>query len=105
MGQNNFFRNGAAWFQNLPNPTTEAGQRFQGTLIRNFAFSFAALALEIPLGIAVRRTRHLSPPSLREAGRQTPSRRPPPRTTGRVPCPSPTGSRLLSANWRASRSS
>ncbi|HEX4766749.1 MAG TPA: sugar ABC transporter permease [Lichenihabitans sp.] len=53
MGQNNFFWNGAGWFQNLLNPTTEVGQRFQGALVRNFAFSFTALALEIPLGIAV----------------------------------------------------
>ena len=53
MGQNNFFWNGAGWFQNLLDPSTEVGQRFQGALIRNFAFSFTALALEIPLGIAV----------------------------------------------------
>ncbi|UDL93407.1 sugar ABC transporter permease [Lichenihabitans sp. PAMC28606] len=53
MGQNNFFWNGAGWFQNLLDPTTEVGKRFQGALARNLIFSFVVLALEIPLGIAV----------------------------------------------------
>jgi glycerol transport system permease protein len=53
MGQNNFFWNGAGWFQNLLDPSTQIGQRFQGALIRNLAFSFLVLAIEIPLGIAV----------------------------------------------------
>ncbi len=53
MGQNSFFWNGAGWFQNLLDPTTEVGARFQGALVRNFAFSFTVLAIEIPLGIAV----------------------------------------------------
>ncbi len=53
MGQNNFFWNGAGWFTNLLDPTTEVGQRFQGSLVRNLIFSFVVLGLEIPLGIAV----------------------------------------------------
>ena len=53
MGQNSFFWNGAGWFQNLLDPTTEVGARFQGALVRNFAFSFTVLCIEIPLGIAV----------------------------------------------------
>ncbi|MDQ0390455.1 carbohydrate ABC transporter permease [Labrys monachus] len=53
MGQNNFFWNGVGWFQNLLDPTTEVGQRFQGALVRNLAFSFLVLTVEIPLGIAV----------------------------------------------------
>ena len=53
MGQNNFFWNGAGWFQNLLDPTTEVGQRFQGALVRNLVFSFLVLFIEIPLGIAV----------------------------------------------------
>ena len=53
MGQNNFFRNGVAWFQNLLDPTTEVGQRFQGALIRNLIFSAVVLAIEVPLGIGV----------------------------------------------------
>ncbi len=53
MGQNNFFWNGAGWFQNLLDPTTEVGARFQGALLRNLAFSFVVLAIEVPLGIAV----------------------------------------------------
>ena len=53
MGQNNFFWAGAEWFQNLLDPTTEIGARFAGALVRNLLFSFVALAIEIPLGIAV----------------------------------------------------
>ena len=53
MGQNNFFWNGAGWFQNLLDPTTEVGARFQGSLLRNLTFSFVVLAIEIPLGIGV----------------------------------------------------
>ena len=53
MGQNNFFWNGAGWFQNLLDPTTEVGRRFEGALVRNLAFSFLVLAIEVPLGIAV----------------------------------------------------
>lgn len=53
MGQNNFFWNGIGWFQNLLDPTTDAGGRFQRALLRNLTFSLVVLALEIPLGIAV----------------------------------------------------
>ena len=53
MGQNNFFWNGAGWFQNLLDPSTEIGARFQGALLRNLFFSFVVLAIEVPLGIAV----------------------------------------------------
>ncbi|HEV2677506.1 MAG TPA: sugar ABC transporter permease [Aliidongia sp.] len=53
MGQNNFFWNGAGWFQGLFDPTTDIGGRFAGALVRNLFFSLVVLALEIPLGIAV----------------------------------------------------
>ncbi len=53
MGQNNFFWNGVGWFQNLLDPTTEVGQRFQGALLRNLVFSAVVLAIEVPLGIGV----------------------------------------------------
>ena len=53
MGQNNFFWNGVGWFQNLLDPTTEVGQRFQGALLRNLGFSALVLAIEVPLGIGV----------------------------------------------------
>ncbi len=53
MGQNNFFWNGVGWFQNLLDPTTEVGQRFQGALLRNLVFSALVLAIEVPLGIGV----------------------------------------------------
>ena len=53
MGVNNFFWNGDAWFRDLLDPSTEIGARFQDALIRTFAFSCCALAIELPLGIAV----------------------------------------------------
>jgi glycerol transport system permease protein len=53
MGVNNFFWNGDAWFRDLLNPATEIGARFQDALLRTFAFSAAALSIEIPLGIAI----------------------------------------------------
>jgi glycerol transport system permease protein len=53
MGQNNFFWNGAGWFRDLLNPSTETGARFAGALVRTFAFSFTALLIELPLGISV----------------------------------------------------
>ena len=52
MGQNNFFWNGAGWFQGLFDPTTDVGGRFAGALVRNLFFSVVVLAIEIPLGIA-----------------------------------------------------
>jgi glycerol transport system permease protein len=53
MGENNFFWNGDAWFRDLLNPSTEIGARFADALLRTLAFSAAALAIEVPLGIVV----------------------------------------------------
>jgi glycerol transport system permease protein len=53
MGQNNFFWNGVAWFQNLLDPTTDIGGRFAAALVRNLIFSLVVLCIELPLGIAV----------------------------------------------------
>ena len=53
MGVNNFFWNGDTWFRDLLDPTTEIGARFADALLRTFAFSAAALAIELPLGIGV----------------------------------------------------
>jgi glycerol transport system permease protein len=53
MGENNFFWNGDAWFRDLLNPSTEIGARFADALLRTLAFSAAALAIELPLGIGV----------------------------------------------------
>ena len=52
MGQNNFFYNGIAWFQNLLDPSTDIGGRFASALVRNLIFSFVVLAIELPLGVA-----------------------------------------------------
>ncbi len=51
MGQNNFFFNGIAWFQNLLDPTTDIGGRFAAALVRNLLFSFVVLLIELPLGV------------------------------------------------------
>jgi glycerol transport system permease protein len=53
LGQNQFFWNGDGWFRDLLNPSTEIGARFADALLRNLAFSFVTLLIEIPLGIAV----------------------------------------------------
>jgi glycerol transport system permease protein len=53
LGQNQFFWNGDAWFRDLLNPSTEIGARFADALLRNLSFSLVALAIEVPLGIAV----------------------------------------------------
>ena len=53
MGQNAFFWNGAEWFHNLFDPTTDIGGRFARALVRNLAFSAVVLAIEVPLGILV----------------------------------------------------
>ncbi len=53
MGVNNFFWNGDSWFRDLLNPDTEIGARFADALLRTIAFSFTALAVEVPLGIAI----------------------------------------------------
>jgi glycerol transport system permease protein len=48
FGQNVFFWAGTEWFQE-----TLRSPRFHDALLRNLAFSFIILAIEIPLGIAV----------------------------------------------------
>jgi glycerol transport system permease protein len=53
MGQNNFFWNGAGWFQHLLDPSTDIGGRFGRALERNLFFSVVVLLLEVPLGILV----------------------------------------------------
>jgi glycerol transport system permease protein len=53
MGENNFFWNGDSWFRDLLDPSTEIGARFADALLRTFAFSLAALLIEVPLGISV----------------------------------------------------
>jgi glycerol transport system permease protein len=53
LGENNFFWNGDSWFRDLLNPSTAIGARFNDALFRTLAFSFVALAIEIPLGIGV----------------------------------------------------
>jgi glycerol transport system permease protein len=53
MGANSFFWNGDAWFRAVLDSSTEMGARFQGALLRNLSFSFVALAIEVPLGVAV----------------------------------------------------
>ena len=51
MGQNNFFFNGIAWFQNLLDPGTDIGGRFAAALLRNLFFSVVVLLIELPLGV------------------------------------------------------
>ncbi len=51
MGQNQFFWNGLAWFQNLLDPSTDIGGRFAGALLRNLVYSVVVLLIELPLGI------------------------------------------------------
>jgi glycerol transport system permease protein len=53
MAANHFFWSGDNWFRDLLNPSTEIGARFSDALMRNLTFSFAALAIEVPLGIAI----------------------------------------------------
>ena len=53
MGVNNFFWNGDSWFRDVLNPSTDIGLRFLDALLRNLSFSFAALLIEVPLGIAI----------------------------------------------------
>ena len=45
MGQNHFFWNGAGWFENLLNPSTDIGGRFARALVRNIKFSLVVIAL------------------------------------------------------------
>lgn len=53
MGANSFFWNGDQWFRALLDPSTEIGARFNDALFRTLAFSLTALAIEVPLGIAI----------------------------------------------------
>ncbi|MCB8822169.1 carbohydrate ABC transporter permease [Microvirga rosea] len=53
FGNNQFFWNGVAWFQDLLDPSTELGGRFFGALWRTLLFSAIILTIEIPLGILV----------------------------------------------------
>ena len=53
FGNNQFFWNGVAWFQDLLDPSTEFGGRFFAALGRSLLFSAIILAIEVPLGIAV----------------------------------------------------
>ena len=53
FGNNQFFPNGVAWFQELLDPSTQLGERFFDALWRTLLFSALILAIEIPLGILV----------------------------------------------------
>jgi glycerol transport system permease protein len=53
FGNNQFFWNGTAWFQELLDPSTDLGGRFFDALWRTLLFSGLCLLIEIPLGIAV----------------------------------------------------
>ena len=53
FGNNQFFWNGLGWYRELLDPTTDQGGRFFDALWRNLLFSFLALVIEVPLGIAV----------------------------------------------------
>jgi glycerol transport system permease protein len=53
FGNNQFFWNGVAWFQELLDPSTDLGGRFFDALWRTLLFSAIILLIEVPLGIAV----------------------------------------------------
>jgi glycerol transport system permease protein len=53
FGNNQFFWNGIAWFQELLNPSTDLGGRFFDSLWRTLLFSAIILAIQVPLGIIV----------------------------------------------------
>src|SRR3954447_10304136 len=53
FGNNQFFWNGVAWFQELLDPSKELGGRFFDALWRTLLFSAIILMIEVPLGIAV----------------------------------------------------
>jgi glycerol transport system permease protein len=53
FGNNQFFWNGVAWFQELLDPSTQFGERFFDSLWRNILFSAIILAIQVPLGILV----------------------------------------------------
>ena len=53
FGNNQFFWNGVAWFQDLLDPSKELGRRFFDSLWRTLLFSAIILLIQVPLGIAV----------------------------------------------------
>src|SRR5947208_8324964 len=53
FGNNQFFWNGIAWFQELLDSSTDLGGRFRESLLRNLLFSGLILAIEVPLGILI----------------------------------------------------
>ncbi len=53
FGNNQFFWNGIAWFQELLDPSSQLGEQFLSSLMRTLLFSFIILMIEVPLGIAV----------------------------------------------------
>jgi len=53
FGNNKFFWNGAGWYHELLDPSTELGGRFFASLWRNLAFSALVLTIEIPLGVVI----------------------------------------------------
>lgn len=53
FGNNQFFWNGVGWYIELLDPSTQLGERFYDSLLRNLLFSSIILAIEVPLGILV----------------------------------------------------
>jgi glycerol transport system permease protein len=53
FGNNQFFWNGIAWFQELLDPSSQLGEQFLSSLMRTLLFSLIILMIEVPLGIAV----------------------------------------------------
>ena len=53
FGNNQFFWNGVGWYVELLDPSTQLGERFYDSLLRNLLFSAIILAIEVPLGILV----------------------------------------------------
>ena len=53
FGNNQFFWNGIAWFQELLDPSSQLGEQFLSSLMRTLLFSLIILLIEVPLGIAV----------------------------------------------------
>src|SRR5215204_6455045 len=53
FGNNQFFWNGLGWFRELLDTSTDLGERFRDSVLRNLLFSALILAIEVPLGILV----------------------------------------------------
>jgi glycerol transport system permease protein len=53
FGNNQFFWNGVGWYVELLDPSTQLGERFYDSLLRNLLFSGIILAIEVPLGILI----------------------------------------------------